>query len=163
MQTAFALGGGGLLGAQEIGMLRALAEAGVRPDLVVGTSVGAINRAFVAADPAGAAARLSDLWEGDALGQAFSENLWGRAVVIFVAHAGLDQLVSVGDVGRSLPLDHTVHAAWWRVPAGEVPRAADHGAQVRWLYDWWQRINTWIARHRPGDAEDEQAPAQRGG
>jgi len=40
--TAFALGGGGLLGAHEVGMLRALAEAGIRPDLVVGTSIGAV-------------------------------------------------------------------------------------------------------------------------
>ena len=37
-QTAFVLGGGGVLGANEVGMLRALLEAGVRPDLVVGTS-----------------------------------------------------------------------------------------------------------------------------
>ena len=51
MKTAFVLGGGGLLGAHEVGMLRALSEAGVRPDLVVGTSVGAINGALVAADP----------------------------------------------------------------------------------------------------------------
>ncbi len=80
MQTAFVLGGGGVLGAHEIGMLRALSEAGIRPDLVVGTSVGAINGAFVAADPAGAAARLSELWQGEALAQAFSETLWGRAV-----------------------------------------------------------------------------------
>src|SRR6266566_4600654 len=36
MTTAFVLGGGGLLGAHEVGMLRALTEAGVRPDLVVG-------------------------------------------------------------------------------------------------------------------------------
>ncbi len=39
MQTAFVLGGGGVLGAHEIGMLRALSEAGIRPDLVVGTSL----------------------------------------------------------------------------------------------------------------------------
>src|ERR1700684_3911743 len=39
-------------------MLRALAETGVRPDLVIGTSVGAINGAFVAADPDSAADRL---------------------------------------------------------------------------------------------------------
>ena len=51
MTTAFVLGGGGLLGAHEVGMLRALAEAGIRPDLVVGTSIGALNGAFVAADP----------------------------------------------------------------------------------------------------------------
>src|SRR5579864_9740640 len=79
MTTAFVLGGGGLLGAHEVGMLRALAEAGVRPDLVVGTSIGAINGALVAADPAGAAARLSRMWQGEELRLAFSEKLWGRA------------------------------------------------------------------------------------
>src|SRR5450631_1791253 len=77
--TAFVLGGGGVLGAYEVGMLQALSEAGIRPDVVVGTSVGAINGAFVAADPAGAAARLAEMWQGDALRQAFSETLWGRA------------------------------------------------------------------------------------
>src|SRR5215472_14024457 len=80
MTTAFVLGGGGLLGAHEVGMLRALTEAGIRPDLVLGTSIGAINGSFVAAEPSGAAARLSMLWRGDAIRQAFSETLWGRAV-----------------------------------------------------------------------------------
>jgi NTE family protein len=80
MTTAFVLGGGGLLGAHEVGMLRALAEADVRPDLVVGTSIGALNGAFVAADPSGAAARLARMWQGDELRLAFSEKLWGRAV-----------------------------------------------------------------------------------
>ena len=79
METAFVLGGGGILGANEVGMLRALSEAGIQPDLVVGTSVGAINGAFVAADPAGASAQLGQMWQGDALRQAFSENLWARA------------------------------------------------------------------------------------
>src|SRR5580700_9148058 len=78
MTTAFVLGGGGLLGAHEVGMLRALSEAGIRPDLVVGTSIGAINGAFVAADPTGAANRLGQMWQGDELRLAFSENLWGR-------------------------------------------------------------------------------------
>ena len=63
--TAFVLGGGGVLGANEVGMLRALLEAGVRPDLVVGTSVGALNGAFVAADPTvEATLRLTELWRG---------------------------------------------------------------------------------------------------
>jgi NTE family protein len=74
------LGGGGLLGAHEVGMLRALSEAGVRPDLVVGTSIGAVNGVFVAADPDGAAERLTDLWLGESLGVVFSETLLGRAV-----------------------------------------------------------------------------------
>jgi NTE family protein len=80
MTTAFVLGGGGLLGAHEVGMLRALFEAGVRPDLVLGTSVGAINGAVVAADPAGAVARLDRMWQGDELRLVFSEKLWSRAV-----------------------------------------------------------------------------------
>ncbi len=80
MRTAFVLGGGGLLGAHEVGMLRALAEAGIRPDLVVGTSIGAINGAFVAADPEGSAQRLAELWRSEAVQDAFSEKLWARAV-----------------------------------------------------------------------------------
>jgi NTE family protein len=63
--TAFVLGGGGMLGANEVGMLRALIEEGVRPDLVVGTSVGAINGAAVAADPSlDAVTRLTEVWHG---------------------------------------------------------------------------------------------------
>jgi 1-acyl-sn-glycerol-3-phosphate acyltransferase len=65
--------------------------------------------------------------------------------VIFVAHAGLDRLVSASDVWRSLPIDHVVQARWWRVPAPDVPRSAGYEAQVRWLYDWWQRIDGWIS------------------
>jgi len=62
-EVAFVLGGGGRLGAAEVGMLSALAEAGVRPDRVVGTSIGAINGAAVAADPSPAGARrLRRLW-----------------------------------------------------------------------------------------------------
>lgn len=63
-RDAFVLGGGGLLGAAEAGMARALLEAGVRPDLVCGTSVGAINGAMLAADPTPQGARrLSALWD----------------------------------------------------------------------------------------------------
>jgi NTE family protein len=61
--TAFVLGGGGVLGAVEVGMIRAMFEAGIRPDLVVGTSVGAMNGALVAAEPSDAViGRLIELW-----------------------------------------------------------------------------------------------------
>ncbi len=57
------LGGGGLLGAVEVGMVRALFERGVRPDLVLGTSVGALNGLVVASDPSlEAIDRLLELW-----------------------------------------------------------------------------------------------------
>jgi len=72
-----------------------------------------------------------------------------EADVIFVAHAGLDRLVSVSDVWRSLPIEQVVCARWWRVPATSVPRSAGYEAQVRWLYDWWQRIDGWITDNTP--------------
>jgi NTE family protein len=48
---AFVLSGGGSLGAVQVGMLRALFECGVRPDFLIGTSVGAVNAAWVAGHP----------------------------------------------------------------------------------------------------------------
>jgi NTE family protein len=51
VEVAYVLGGGGVLGASEVGMLQALHDHGVRADLVVGTSVGAINGALHAAAP----------------------------------------------------------------------------------------------------------------
>ena len=71
------------------------------------------------------------------------------ADVIFVAHAGLDTLVSVGDVWRSLPISYDIKAKWWRVPVDQVPRDADREAQVQWLYAWWERIDAWISANRP--------------
>lgn len=68
--TAFVLSGGGNLGAIHVGMLRALTEAGIRPDIIVGCSVGAINGAGYAAEPSEAGVeRLDRIWrriaEGD--------------------------------------------------------------------------------------------------
>lgn len=51
VREAVVLSGGGSLGAVQVGALRALLEHGVRPDLLVGCSVGALNAAFLAVDP----------------------------------------------------------------------------------------------------------------
>jgi len=72
-----------------------------------------------------------------------------QADVVFVAHTGLDRLVSVRDVWRSLLTDMEVRARWWRVPAGCVPRSVSRDAQVTWLYDWWARIDAWITAENP--------------
>jgi NTE family protein len=65
--TAFVLGGGGVLGAVEVGMLRALLERGIVPDLVLGTSVGALNGAMVARQPdISVVDRLTELWAATA-------------------------------------------------------------------------------------------------
>jgi 1-acyl-sn-glycerol-3-phosphate acyltransferase len=84
------------------------------------------------------------------------------ADVIFVAHAGLDQLASVGDVWRSLPAGVVVRAKWWRVPVNEVPRSLGHEAQVQWLYEWWKRIDTWISENRPNEAVGQKPGGSSG-
>lgn len=63
-RSAFVLSGGGNLGAIQVGMLRALLDAGIRPDVVLGCSIGAVNGASFALDPtAEGVARLTELWE----------------------------------------------------------------------------------------------------
>ncbi|MGZ4589789.1 MAG: patatin-like phospholipase family protein [Actinomycetes bacterium] len=66
MPTAFVLSGGGSLAAVQVGMLQALDERGIHPDLLVGTSAGAINAAYVAGHGLGpgALADLAALWVG---------------------------------------------------------------------------------------------------
>ena len=49
--NAFVLSGGGSRGALQVGALQVLFEAGVRPEMIVGSSVGAVNGAAVAAQP----------------------------------------------------------------------------------------------------------------
>jgi NTE family protein len=61
--SAFVLTGGANLGAIQVGMLQGLEEAGIWPDLYVGTSVGAVNAAFMAGRPgAGGADQLAAVW-----------------------------------------------------------------------------------------------------
>lgn len=63
MTTAFILWGGGSLGAAQVGMLRALTAHGIRADMVVGASIGALNGAYYAARPdAAGAEELARLW-----------------------------------------------------------------------------------------------------
>ena len=66
MTTAFVLSGAGSLGAVQVGMLQALAESHIQPDLLVGTSAGALNAAFIAGhgvDTRGIDA-LAEVWAG---------------------------------------------------------------------------------------------------
>jgi NTE family protein len=65
-RTAFVLAGGGSMGAMQVGMLRGLYERGVAPDLLVGTSAGALNAAFIASRPQTVvtAEELAHVWRG---------------------------------------------------------------------------------------------------
>lgn len=78
-RTAFVLGGGGVLGSAEVGMLRALLERAVLPDLVVGSSVGALNGVAVAASPdLDAVASLTDTWTRLQTRDVFSSSVVGQ-------------------------------------------------------------------------------------
>jgi NTE family protein len=77
--TAFVLGGGGVLGSAEVGMLLALIERGFKPDLIVGSSVGALNGVVVAADPSAVAVgRLAETWGELQSRSVFSTSLFGQ-------------------------------------------------------------------------------------
>ena len=65
-RTAFVLAGGAALGAMQAGMVHALYERGIVPDLLVGTSAGALNAAFLASRPptVATAGELAAIWRG---------------------------------------------------------------------------------------------------
>ena len=100
--TAFVLAGGGSFGAIQVGMLMALAEFGLVPDFVVGSSVGAMNGAHYAADPTVAnVERLAEVWRGIRRQDIFPLSL--RTVAAFLWRR--DFLVSQEGV-RRLSRDH---------------------------------------------------------
>jgi NTE family protein len=77
--VGYVLGGGGSLGAVQVGMLQALSEHAIVPGVVAGTSVGSLNGAVVALDPASAANRLSHLWARLTHEQVFPGGLLAQA------------------------------------------------------------------------------------
>lgn len=126
--TAFVLGGGGVLGANEVGMLRALLEAGVKPDLVVGTSVGALNGAFVAADPTvEATVGLAALWR-QLSADVFAGSIAQRAVTAVRTRTHLHPR---GPLRRlleeHLPVENVEDLAVpFQCVAASIERAAEH-------------------------------------
>lgn len=85
MSTAFVLSGGASHGAIQVGMLEALYERGVTPELIVGTSVGAINGAFIAARPprVATARALGQIWRGLSRTAVFPLSPWTGALGFF--------------------------------------------------------------------------------
>ncbi len=61
--------------------------------------------------------------------------------VFFIGHAGLEAFLTPGDIWRAMPIDTTVAAKTWFVPAEELPEPAD---LEQWLYDMWSQIDRWI-------------------
>lgn len=129
--TAFVLGGGGVLGAAEVGQLRALVEAGIEPDLVLGTSIGALNGAVLAAHPGpDVVDRLTGLWEQAAAGK----EVYGDGAIRQVSRAvrsGGTRLYSSAPLRRRLTEelgDRTFEelAIPFQCCASSIERAAEH-------------------------------------
>jgi NTE family protein len=66
MVTAFVFSGGGSLGAVQVGTVQALSERGIHPDILIGTSAGSLNAAFIAGrgDSPDSLRQLADVWAG---------------------------------------------------------------------------------------------------
>ncbi len=118
-QIALVLQGGGALGAYQVGVYEAMHDAGVEPDWVIGTSIGAINGAIIAGNlPERRMARLDEFWRMVRSDE--SAKLWGMwpAVANAVVHASI---VTKGIGGFFVP---NADAAWGvHVPLG-VEKAA---------------------------------------
>jgi NTE family protein len=130
---AFVLGGGGVLGAVEVGMLRALFRAGYRPDVVIGTSIGAVNGALVAADPSeGVTERLVRLWTSPEAATVYGDSL-GRQMRRFAARTHLHSPLPLrrlleGELGENSTFDDL--KVPFRCCAASIERAAEH-----WFHD----------------------------
>ncbi|GAC1570389.1 MAG: patatin-like phospholipase family protein [Candidatus Dormibacteria bacterium] len=128
-EVAFVLGGGGHLGAHEVGMLRALIEHGIRPDLILGTSIGAINGAVFAAAPLpGTVARLVEVWNDlevtGVLGGSMLRQISTLARTRTHAHSStpLRRLLS-----QALPVERIEDLAVpFQCVAASIERAAEH-------------------------------------
>lgn len=96
----FVLSGGASLGSVQVGMLQALDAVGVRPDFIVGTSVGALNGAILAAHPVDALDRLTETWLDMQRSDVFPGNLlssiWrlGRTRTHAVGTQGLERIAA---------------------------------------------------------------------
>lgn len=78
-KVAWVLGGGGLMGATEVGMARALAAHSIQPDLIVGTSIGALNGAVLASAPiVDSVRRLAQMWSEMHASAIFGDSLMKR-------------------------------------------------------------------------------------
>jgi NTE family protein len=112
--VAFVLSGGASLGAVQAGMLRALYERGVAPGLIVGTSVGAINGAFIASRPPTpeTADELAEIWRSVRRGQVFPLRPLGGLLGF---HGSRDHLVPQSGL-RALVADHLEHQPLEQMP-----------------------------------------------
>ena len=129
-RVAFVLGGGGgPLGSHEVGMLQALVDRGIVPDLVLGTSIGAINGVAIAADPSSAGVeRLTGMWSGIQGSDVFDGSVLGRLGTLARSRTHLhDNAALRGLLERTLPVGRIEELAVpFQCVAASIERACEH-------------------------------------
>ena len=128
-KTAFVLGGGGVLGAHEVGMLRALAESSVVPDVVLGTSIGAVNGALFAADPSlQGVTQLTQLWLESNLTEMNAAGLLRRAGTLARTRTHIQSLAEIRErLVRALPVARVEELPVpFQCVAASIERASEH-------------------------------------
>jgi NTE family protein len=128
-KVAFALGGGGRLGASEVGMLRALFERNIVPDLIVGTSIGALNGAAVAVDPTAATIdRLEEIWTSLDRSEVFSGTVFKGAATLVRTRTALQSNEPLRSlIERLLPAKTFADLSVpFQCVAASIERAAEH-------------------------------------
>jgi NTE family protein len=128
---AFVLSGGGSAGAAQVGMLRALFEAGVVPSLLVGCSVGALNAAFVALDPTlDRVEELERLWRGLDRKTVFGSGRAQAVTHLLRRDAHLYEPAGLlGIIDRFVPVDDLAKTA---VPCHVVTTDLESGLPAFW-------------------------------
>jgi len=129
LTTAFVLSGGGSLGAVQVGMLQGLSDRGVTPDLLVGSSVGALNAAYLAGHPGpSGVAGLASVWSGLRRGHVFPTSM-GQLMRAMTGRASClaDPRPLRELVARHLPYDQLEDAPW---PVSVVATEVTTGREV---------------------------------
>ena len=170
-ETAFVLSGGAALGAIQVGMLRALYERHIEPDLIVGTSVGAVNGAFIASRPFTPATtdELAEIWRQLDRGQVFPLNpltgflgfFGARSHLVperglhdlLVEHIGFERLEETAVPFHVITTD-VLSGSEVRLSSGPALEAVMASAAIPGVFppvDWGDRhlIDGGIANHAP--------------
>ena len=168
-RTAFVLSGGGSLGAVQVGMLQALGASGVEPDVLIGTSAGAVNATWLAGHGMGSdsLAELAQLWQhlrradlfplqldrliGAMLGRTPAISSSDRLGQLVRTHAGFDDLadatVETHLVATNLLTGHSVLLSDGPVATAVRASAAVPGVYPPVLVDGEHLVDGGVGRH----------------
>jgi NTE family protein len=131
-EVAFVLPGGGSAGAVQVGILRSLLEAGIRPDVLVGCSVGALNAAFIAQSPTIAQVRrMAATWAGISRADVFGNSRTRTVARLVMRHSHIYEPEALrGLIRRCCRVDDLADLP---VPVHVVTTDLDNG-----VARWWK-------------------------